>query len=164
MVDSEDEERLEEARLELEMIVKVIGRNVPVLILANKQDLPGNSRILLYKVTCGQNRLIILVNLKRIKKKRSFQFDQFLYLGSPSVASISRILGSNSRNNWTIKGCCAVTGEGLENVLFAAGDLISKNNEKQKKSMKVSRSQGFIAQIGIAQNQRLVRGGGRWNV
>ena len=48
MVDSEDEERLEEARLELEMIVKVIGRNVPVLILANKQDLPGNSRILLY--------------------------------------------------------------------------------------------------------------------
>ena len=43
MVDSEDEERLEEARLELEMIVKVIGRNVPVLILANKQDLPGNS-------------------------------------------------------------------------------------------------------------------------
>ena len=66
MVDSEDEERLEEARLELEMIVKVIGRNVPVLILANKQDLPGNSRILLYKVTCGQNRLIILVNLKRI--------------------------------------------------------------------------------------------------
>ena len=42
VVDSEDQERLEEARLELELIVKVIGRNVPVLILANKQDLPGN--------------------------------------------------------------------------------------------------------------------------
>ena len=113
-----------------------------------------------------QNWPIILVNIKRIniKKMRSLQFDQFLYLGSPSVASISRILGSNSRNNWTIKGCCAVTGEGLENVLLDAGDVITKNNEKQKKSMKVSRSQGFIAQIGIAQNQRLVRGGGRWKV
>ena len=48
VVDSEDEERLEEARLELELLVKVIGRNVPVLILANKQDLPGIKLVTLH--------------------------------------------------------------------------------------------------------------------
>ncbi|NWS26848.1 ARL14 protein, partial [Polioptila caerulea] len=42
VVDSSDKRRLEEARRELELILKNESiRNVPVVVLANKQDLPG---------------------------------------------------------------------------------------------------------------------------
>ena len=44
VVDSADQERMEEAKIELETILKVVSRtkaNVPLLVLANKQDLPG---------------------------------------------------------------------------------------------------------------------------
>lgn len=42
VVDSVDEERMEEARIELIRTVKIPGNNgVPILVLANKQDLPG---------------------------------------------------------------------------------------------------------------------------
>jgi len=45
VIDSEDHERLEEAKIEVETIIKIVSRtnNVPVLILANKQDLPDSS-------------------------------------------------------------------------------------------------------------------------
>ncbi|KAG9510629.1 ADP-ribosylation factor-like protein 4A, partial [Fragariocoptes setiger] len=42
VVDSVEEERLEEAKMELLKIVKAPeNKNVPILVLANKQDLPG---------------------------------------------------------------------------------------------------------------------------
>ena len=41
VVDSRDQERLPEARLELERVARSLGGRVPVLVLANKQDLPG---------------------------------------------------------------------------------------------------------------------------
>ncbi|NXO82826.1 ARL14 protein, partial [Sitta europaea] len=42
VVDSSDKRRLEEARRELELLLKNESmRNVPVVVLANKQDLPG---------------------------------------------------------------------------------------------------------------------------
>ena len=43
MVDSADKERLHEAKEELYNIIKSheISPNVPVLVFANKQDLPG---------------------------------------------------------------------------------------------------------------------------
>ncbi|NXU40009.1 ARL14 protein, partial [Drymodes brunneopygia] len=42
VVDSHDKRRLEEARRELELVLKNESiRNVPVVVLANKQDLPG---------------------------------------------------------------------------------------------------------------------------
>ena len=42
VVDSADSDRLEEARLELLKIAKLTERySVPILVLANKQDLPG---------------------------------------------------------------------------------------------------------------------------
>ena len=50
-----------------------------------------------------------------------------------SVPSVSRALGLNSKKNWTIRGCCAVTGEGLENVLVDAGDIIRRNEVENKK-------------------------------
>ena len=42
VVDSSDRERLEEARAELERLLGVVDmRGMPVLVVANKQDLPG---------------------------------------------------------------------------------------------------------------------------
>lgn len=42
VVDSVDEERLEEAKMELQRTTRAPDNvNVPVLVLANKQDLPG---------------------------------------------------------------------------------------------------------------------------
>ena len=55
VVDSADQERMEEAKIELETILKVVSRtnnNVPLLILANKQDLPG-------ALTAGQMETVL---------------------------------------------------------------------------------------------------------
>ena len=41
VVDSSDMERMEEARVELDRVIKIKGTSLPILILANKQDLPG---------------------------------------------------------------------------------------------------------------------------
>ena len=63
VVDSADKERMEEAKIELETILKVVSRtnaNVPLLILANKQDLPG-------AITIGQ--METLLGLKHLKNQ-----------------------------------------------------------------------------------------------
>ena len=41
VVDSSDMERMEEVRAELDRVIKIKGTSLPILILANKQDLPG---------------------------------------------------------------------------------------------------------------------------
>ena len=41
VVDLEDKERLDEAKLEMMRMVRILGKSVPIMILANKMDLPG---------------------------------------------------------------------------------------------------------------------------
>lgn len=98
VVDSSDAERLEEAKLELLKIAKLTERyTVPILVLANKQDLPGA--------------------LDTAKLEKS--------LG----------LGELGRNvGWTIRPCCGVTGEGLEEALTSLQELIIKRRKVQTSS------------------------------
>lgn len=90
VVDSSDCDRFEEAKLELLKIAKLTERySVPILVLANKQDLP---------------RAQDLVNLEK-------------ELG---VKDLGRNVG------WSIKSCCGVTGEGLEEAFVSLHELILK--------------------------------------
>ena len=90
MVDSSDKDRMEEAKLELLKIAKLTERySVPILVLANKQDLP------------------LAQDLLKLEKE----------LG---LTDLGRNVG------WTVKACCAVTGEGLEEAFSSLQELIVK--------------------------------------
>ena len=90
VVDSSDGDRFEEAKLELLKIAKLTERYaVPILVLANKQDLP------------------LARDLGKLEKE----------LG---VKDLGRNVG------WTIKSCCGVTGEGLEEAFSSLQELIVK--------------------------------------
>ena len=45
VVDLEDKERLDEAKLEMMRMVRILGKSVPIMVLANKMDLPGEIEI-----------------------------------------------------------------------------------------------------------------------
>ena len=111
VVDLEDRERLDEAKLEMGRMVRILGKSVPIMVLANKMDLPGGM-----KYTVIQNYLFKL------------------FPGTISETSLTKFLGlSDSEPGlWTVRECCAVTGEGLENVLDEASKLI-KNVARLKK-------------------------------
>ena len=49
VVDLEDKERLDEAKLEMMRMVRILGKSVPIMILANKMDLPGEIVILYFR-------------------------------------------------------------------------------------------------------------------
>ena len=49
VVDLEDKERLDEAKLEMMRMVKILGKSVPFMILANKMDLPGEIVIFYFR-------------------------------------------------------------------------------------------------------------------
>lgn len=90
VVDSSDSDRFEEAKLELLKIAKLTERySVPILVLANKQDLPRAQ------------------DLTKLEKE----------LGVKD-------LGRNV--SWSVKSCCGVTGEGLEEAFLSLQELIVK--------------------------------------
>ena len=61
MVDSSDRERFEESREELHSLLENDEmRNVPLVVLANKQDLPGES---LEQITCSTSAAPCFVRL-----------------------------------------------------------------------------------------------------
>lgn len=49
VVDLEDKERLDEAKLEMMRMVRILGKSVPIMILANKMDLPGEIVIFYFR-------------------------------------------------------------------------------------------------------------------
>ena len=106
VVDSSDRERLEEAKLELSKIAKLTERYiVPILVLANKQDLPKS------------------MELKEVEK-------------GLAMSDLGRNIA------WTVKSCCGVTGEGLEEVLSSLQELIVK--KKRVSSRPGSASKGRL--------------------
>ena len=76
VVDLEDRERLDEAKLEMGRMIRILGKSVPIMVLANKMDLPGE----IETYCCATSFL------KSIYEKSS---DLFLYY---------RVSGSGSRN------------------------------------------------------------------
>ena len=104
VVDSSDKDRMEEAKLELLKIAKLTERYaVPILVLANKQDLP------------------LAQELAKLEKE----------LG---LTDLGRNVG------WTVKSCCAVTGEGLEEAFSSLQELIVK--KRQSRSSRPPSSSG----------------------
>ena len=49
VVDLEDKERLDEAKPEMMRMVRILGKSVPIMILANKMDLPGEIVIFYFR-------------------------------------------------------------------------------------------------------------------
>ncbi|KFQ48687.1 ADP-ribosylation factor-like 14, partial [Pelecanus crispus] len=81
VVDSSDKHSLEESKKEFELVLKnEFMKSVPVVVLANKQDLPG------------------ALNAEEITRR----FNMKKYC---------------SDRNWYVQPCCAITGEGLSEVL-----------------------------------------------
>lgn len=97
VVDSTDAERFEEAKLELHNLLRLadIPPFVPVLLLANKQDLP---------TAVAQQEIEQVVGVKD--------------------------LGPNHTTKTIC--CCAVTGEGLDDVLDALHELIQTSRKLDK--------------------------------
>uniref|UniRef100_A0A914UL36 Uncharacterized protein n=1 Tax=Plectus sambesii TaxID=2011161 RepID=A0A914UL36_9BILA len=97
VVDSTDAERFEEAKLELHNLLRLadIPAFVPVLLLANKQDLP---------TAVAQDEIEQVVGVKD--------------------------LGPNHTTRTLC--CCAVTGEGLDDVLDALHELIQTSRKLDK--------------------------------
>ena len=114
VVDLEDGERLEEARLEMERMVRILGTSTPLMVIANKMDLPG-------------------------EREASDNLSLNVYSGTISGTCLTHLLGLSASypGIWKVTECCAVTGEGLESVLAEASKMIKhatrRNSEKFKK-------------------------------
>lgn len=124
VLDSVDVERMEEAKIEL-MRTANSNVGVPVLVLANKQDLPGAKDPQEIEKLLGLNELI----------------QQPLPLpGSaiplPTSSSQQPVVaggaGSHSKEpfkGWHIQPACAITGEGLQEGLDALYEMILKRRK-----------------------------------
>ena len=64
VVDLEDRERLDEAKLEMMRMVRILGKSVPIMVLANKMDLPGEIEI--FNCRTMNNHSIILITRNHI--------------------------------------------------------------------------------------------------
>ena len=97
VVDSEDKERLEEAKLELIRLLKnADNQKLPLLVIANKQDLPHSLPLCEIETALGLRDL-------------------------------------HPGQMWSIRGACAVTGEGLTEAMDAMYDLIVKKKTMKKR-------------------------------
>ena len=97
VVDSEDKERLEEAKLELIRLIKnADNQKLPLLVIANKQDLPHSLPLCEIETALGLRDL-------------------------------------HPGQMWSIRGACAVTGEGLTEAMDAMYDLIVKKKTMKKR-------------------------------
>ena len=110
VLDSADHNTLEEAKLELLQIFKHSDTNhLPIIILANKQDMP-NAYDLNY-------------------------LNYYLLNGLESELNVHS-LNSSANNQIKIVSACAITGDGLDESLDALYEMILKKQKttKPKKS------------------------------
>ena len=112
VIDSCDAERMNDAREELHGILSSPAMsNIPVVILANKQDLPSTSKT---------------------SRKKSFYFLSLL-TAAMKPADIIEKLNMNSlrgKHKWFIQATCATTGDGLIEGMLEMNNLI-KQRRKQ---------------------------------
>lgn len=147
VLDSVDVERMEEAKIELMRTAKAPdNQGVPVLILANKQDLPGARDSKELEKLLGLHELNALY--PSISSSISCNFDSSSNT-SPNTTT-SSIPSSSSSNlstsslgqhslafkGWHIQPACAITGEGLQEGLEALYNLIVKKRKLIKANKK----------------------------
>ncbi|CAG0898943.1 unnamed protein product [Cyprideis torosa] len=110
VVDSVDMERMEEAKVELNKVMKSPENSgVPILVLANKQDLPA--------------------------ARDSSEIEKMLGLHELSGPSGSSAHFPHQQYLWHVQPTCAIIGEGLEEGIDALYEMILKRR-KQGKSRK----------------------------
>ncbi|XP_072947241.1 ADP-ribosylation factor-like protein 4C [Epargyreus clarus] len=103
VLDSVDVERMEEAKMELIRTAKSPDNTgVPILVLANKQDLPGAKEPRELEKLLGLHELV----------------------SSPH--------GSRDAHAWHVQPACAITGEGLHEGLEALYEMILKRRKLAK--------------------------------
>ncbi|GAB0098133.1 ADP-ribosylation factor-like protein 4A [Sergentomyia squamirostris] len=109
VVDSVDMERMEEAKMELMRTIKCPdNQGVPLLVLANKQDLPG---------ACEPRELERLLGLHEL----------------PSTYTTE---GATAPKMTYIQPACAITGDGLQEGFEALYDMIIRKRKIIKSSKK----------------------------
>lgn len=119
VLDSVDIERMEEAKMELMRTAKCPdNQGVPVLILANKQDLPGAREPKQLEKLLGLHELSPIITI------------------SSSSSTSTNPTQTQTFKGWYIQPACAITGEGLHEGLEALYDMIVKKRKISKANKK----------------------------
>lgn len=170
VLDSVDVERMEEAKMELIRTVKSPENSqVPILVLANKQDLPGAreprelERLLgltgmfLYSLMLSYTKKKLITrnyinSLGSIVQKcinnspvRCFVFVQYsldiLYKIYNLSSSVVELGngGAPGGHLWHVQPACAITGDGLHEGLEVLYDMIVKRRKLAKERKKKGR-------------------------
>lgn len=111
VLDSVDAERMEEAKIELHRMVKSVeNAGVPLVVVANKQDLPG--------------------------AREPAEIEKILGLRELGCAGTARAPGGQL---WHVQPACAITGDGLDDALDVLYDMIQKRKKLVKQYKKKGR-------------------------
>ena len=111
VVDSADVERMEEARVELARVARTREAcGVPLLVIANKQDLPRA------RSAVEVERMLGVAELQR---------------GGTRTAAASR--------SWCVRPACAITGEGLNEALEQLYEMIRSRRKASRHKQTKSR-------------------------
>ncbi|CAG9801599.1 unnamed protein product [Chironomus riparius] len=135
VVDSCDVERMEEAKMELMKTAKCPDNHgTPILILANKQDLPSAKDI---------NEMEKLLSLHELSSVSAFHINSSFESNSKmertsntSCSSSSSKVLSEPQKLWHIQPACAITGEGLTEGLEHLYEMIIRRRKLQKQKKK----------------------------
>lgn len=147
VVDSVDTERIEEAKMELMRTAKCpenIG--VPVLVLANKQDLPGALDPKEIEKLLGLHELTFAAppvhSSNCTGASSSTSSTQLSQAAAAAAAAHQQQSGSSGNSGnvplklFHVQSSCAVTGEGLNEGLEVLYEMITKKRKLSKNSKK----------------------------
>ncbi|XP_063704215.1 ADP-ribosylation factor-like protein 4C isoform X2 [Culicoides brevitarsis] len=144
VVDSVDTERIEEAKMELMRTAKCpenIG--VPVLVLANKQDLPGALDPKEIEKLLGLHELTfaapVVSSSNCTGASSSTSSTQLSQAAAAAAAAQQQQQSSPSGmplKMYHVQSSCAVTGEGLNEGLEVLYEMITKKRKLSKNSKK----------------------------
>ncbi|KAG5679125.1 hypothetical protein PVAND_008717 [Polypedilum vanderplanki] len=139
VVDSCDLERMEEAKMELMKTAKCPDNHgTPILILANKQDLPSAKDINEMERLLSLHELTTIPTLS-LHIVQNFENNSVTERTSSSNSSSS---GSKAQQPtepqklWHVQATCAVTGEGLTEGLEHLYEMIVRRRKLQKQKKK----------------------------
>lgn len=111
VLDSVDVERMEEAKMELVRTAKSPDNaGVPILVLANKQDLPG--------------------------AREPRELERLLGLHELGLSQSAVSAGQTSAHMWHVQPACAITGDGLHEGMEVLYEMIVKRRKMAKQNKK----------------------------
>ncbi|KAA0195437.1 hypothetical protein HAZT_HAZT005615 [Hyalella azteca] len=144
VVDSADVERFDEAKMELARTMRTPEHtSVPVLVLANKQDLPGAKDVAYVQLFAfySYQRYIKMLNVFFCTDRISLPIISMLFLraltmqSTVSVMQVEKALGLTDRGavaQCHVQPACAIIGEGLEEGLDILYEMICKKKKISK--------------------------------